>query len=138
LEIEHACFPHPWSKESFEEILKSDSFGTLATRLKTGELVGYVIFSEVVDELHILNIAVHPMHRRQGIASIMLRYVHDQARQRKRAFAYLEVRESNISAQHLYTKFGYKPLTKRRDYYEDTHEDAILMAAPLTNRKYRP
>ena len=57
LEIEHACFPHPWSAQSFEEILTSTAFVTLAARNAKRELVGYIIFSEVADELHVLNVA---------------------------------------------------------------------------------
>jgi len=103
----------------------------LVSRLKTGEIVGYIIYSEVVDELHVLNVAVSPTNRHQGIASAMLTYLHNLAIERGRTFAYLEVRESNVSAQKLYAKFGYKALTKRKEYYLDSREDAILMAAPL-------
>lgn len=131
MEIEKKCFSQPWSRESFEDILGSRAFSTLAARTDEDDLIGYVIFSEVVDELHILNIAVRPEVRRHGIASAMLTHIHFGALKRGRGFAYLEVRESNVSAQTLYTKFGYKPLTKRREYYADNREDAILMVADL-------
>jgi ribosomal-protein-alanine N-acetyltransferase len=98
-------------------------------------LVGYIIYSEVVDELHILNVATDPHYRRKGIATAMLLYLHQAALRRGRKVAFLEVRRSNLTAQQLYAKFGYRPVGKRTDYYSDTHEDAIIMTADLRKEK---
>lgn len=99
--------------------------------------MGYIIYSEAADELHILNVAVHPKCRRQGIASAMVGTLHKYAAGRGRTFSYLEVRESNRTAQELYAKFGYKLLTKRKEYYADNRENAILMVAPLKPARKR-
>jgi len=114
--------------------VQSRTFGTIAARDRGDTVIGYIIFSEVVDELHVLNVAVHPEYRRRGIATALLTSLHKMALERGRAFAYLEVRESNKAAQALYLKFGYKPLTKRKAYYSDNHEDAVIMTAPLKKR----
>lgn len=97
--------------------------------------MGFIIFSETADELHILNVAVHPDHQRHGLANRMLSYLHDYASGRGRTSAVLEVRESNQPAQALYAKFGYKPFTKRMEYYEEDRENAIVMVASLPKRK---
>ncbi|MFH1018630.1 MAG: ribosomal protein S18-alanine N-acetyltransferase [Pseudomonadota bacterium] len=131
-EIEMACYAYPWTLDSFREVLAVASpFTNIAIRDQKGRVVAYIIFSEVADELHILNVAVDPAFRRYGLATVMLMRVHQQAVRRGRTQAFLEVRESNVSAQKLYAKFGYTSLGRRRDYYSDDHEDAILMVAPL-------
>jgi [ribosomal protein S18]-alanine N-acetyltransferase len=135
LEIERVCFSQPWSEDSFREVVAGRTFPSLAARTASGELMGYIVFSEAADELHILNVAVHPSHRKHGVASAMLTYLHNYAAERGREFSYLEVRESNRPAQELYAKFGYKILTKRKMYYVDDRENAIVMVAELKPRK---
>lgn len=129
--IERRCFPHPWSEESFRSLLQDPVFGGFGAFTRTNPLVGYLIYSETADELHILNLAVAPAFRRQGIGEKLLRHLHDEAYRRGRRYAYLEVRDTNVSAQKLYEKFSYRPLTKRRDYYAEDHSDAIVMGARL-------
>jgi [ribosomal protein S18]-alanine N-acetyltransferase len=135
LEIERVCFTQPWSEDSFREVVAGRSFASLAARAASGELMGYIVFSEAADELHILNVAVHPDYRRHGVASKMLAHLHNYAEERGREHAYLEVREKNRPAQDLYAKFGYKLLTIRKQYYPDDREHAIVMVAQLKPRK---
>lgn len=132
LEIERVCFSDPWSDQAFLDVILNPSFQTLAARLESQKLIGYVVFSEVADELHVLNVAVAPPYRRYSIATAMLSYIHTHAVKRGRVFSYLEVRESNTNARRLYKKFGYQPLTRRKEYYSNNQEDAILMTANLT------
>ncbi len=135
-EIEVVSYTYPWTLDSFREVLAvSSSFSNIAIRNQKGGVVAYIIYSEVADELHILNVAVDPVFRRYGLATIMLMRVHQAAVRSGRAQAFLEVRETNLSAQNLYAKFGYKPLGRRKDYYSDTHEDAIVMVAELKKTK---
>jgi [ribosomal protein S18]-alanine N-acetyltransferase len=139
LEIERSCFSEPWSEDSFREVVAGGAFGSIAARSAAGKLMGYIVYSEAADELHILNVAVHREFRRLGVASVMLTRIHQFAADRGRAFSFLEVRESNRGAQELYAKFGYKLLTKRKEYYSDNQENAILMVAPLhPKKKWRP
>ncbi len=133
LAIEHLCFSQPWSRESFQTILADHLYTTAAARAGN-RLVGYAVYSEVADEMQLLNLAVHPDHRREGVGSALLAHVHRCAFENGRTHAYLEVRESNDSAQKLYTKFGYVKLTMRRSYYADNNENALLMGALLEKK----
>jgi ribosomal-protein-alanine N-acetyltransferase len=95
-------------------------------------VVGYLCLWEIADELHITNIAVDPALRRQGIGRTLLRGVLDDARQRGLRLVALEVRPSNIEARALYESFGFRVVGRRRGYYYDTGEDALVMETTLT------
>jgi ribosomal-protein-alanine N-acetyltransferase len=135
LEIERICFSQPWSEDSFREVVSGRTFPSLGARSASGELMGYIVFSEAADELHILNVAVHPDFRRHHVASTMLTRLHSYAKERGRVFSFLEVRESNHAARDLYVKFGYKLVSKRKQYYVDDRENALVMMAELEPRK---
>ena len=78
--------------------------------------------------MHLLNLAVHPQHRRRGIAWNLLVEALNQARAQGARVAWLEVRPSNTAARALYESFGFEEVGRRRRYYDDTQEDAILLA----------
>jgi ribosomal-protein-alanine N-acetyltransferase len=82
----------------------------------------------VAEEMHILNLAVHPQHRRRGLARRLLTTAMTQARGLGAQVAWLEVRPSNHPALKLYELFGFKELGRRPRYYDDTQEDALLLA----------
>jgi ribosomal-protein-alanine N-acetyltransferase len=88
---------------------------------------GYGGVSILVDEAHILALAVLPSCRRQGIGEQILRRLIDTARRGGATLLTLEVRASNNAAQHLYRKYGFLPVGHRPGYYADTGEDAIIM-----------
>jgi len=96
-----------------------------------GRVVGYLCLWEVAGELHITNVAVHPTVRRRGIARTLLGGVLDDARQRGLRLVVLEVRPSNAEALGLYDSFGFRVVGRRRGYYYDTGEDALVMEADL-------
>ncbi len=126
LAIEHAVFPAPWPRASFEgELAGSSSAPCVAER--GGVVVGYLISWRVGDELHIGNIAVAPAAQREGIGRELLRFCLAAAASRGIAYATLEVRESNDQAIRLYETFGFRPVALRRRYYSDTGEDALVM-----------
>ena len=81
----------------------------------------------VMDEAHITTIGVHPDYRRRGIGEQLFTALLEEARARGVRRATLEVRESNRGAQSLYAKYGFVPIARRRRYYSDTDEDAIVM-----------
>src|SRR5205085_10430405 len=81
----------------------------------------------VMDEAHITTIGVHPDHRRHGIGERLFATLLEEAAERGVRRASLEVRESNRAAQSLYAKYGFVPIARRRRYYSDTGEDAIVM-----------
>jgi len=134
IKIEHDCYTNPWSAESFRQLLRDHAtFSTVAIRSGT-LLAGYLVYSIVTDELHILNLAISTAFKRKGLATMMLLHLHQLALLHGCQKAFLEVRESNRAAQSLYNKFGYLPISKRKDYYEDNHEDAIVMIADLRKK----
>lgn len=123
MQIENLCFKTPWKLNYFEtELCYSDS--TCLTVRLNQEIIGYIILRNFVDEIHIMNIAIHPDYRSKGIATKVLEYVFENIS--KDMFMLLEVRLSNIAAQNLYKKMGFTNLYTRKAYYDDG-EDAIVM-----------
>ncbi len=90
-------------------------------------VLGYIGVWFIVDEAHIISVAVRPEERRHGIASTLLLTALLVAIDRHAAMMTLEVRASNLAAQALYAKFGFRKLGVRRGYYPDNHEDAWLL-----------
>jgi len=130
--LEQICFPQdPWSRRLFEEVLEGDSSAALVSQAENGSLLGYLVFSIVLDEGSIDNIAVSPQARRQGIATELLKTLHYFARQWGVAFLTLEVRPSNADATALYQKLGYHEVGRRMGYYLYPKEDAIIMRLEL-------
>jgi ribosomal-protein-alanine N-acetyltransferase len=128
LEIERASYPKPWTTTVFHDEL--DQVGTghrhyLVARSGRAVL-GYGGLMFVADEAHVTNIAVHPEHRRGGIATRLLGDLADVAVARGCQAWTLEVRASSRGAQELYRRFGFAPAGIRARYYEHT-EDAIVM-----------
>jgi ribosomal-protein-alanine N-acetyltransferase len=125
--IERQVYPRPWSPNLFIAEMNDP-----ATRCylvaKTGkEVVGYAGVICYGDEAHITNVAVHPEHQRQRIAS---RLLHDVLLGSIRMGAHavsLEVRVSNWGAQRLYGRFGFRPVGIRKNYYQELNEDALIM-----------
>lgn len=92
-------------------------------------VVGYLIFSYIFDEGELLRIAVHPLHKRKGIASLLIRQMLNEAKARNIKHWFLEVRASNSPAIRIYEKFGFTVMGRRKSYYKGPHgkEDAITM-----------
>lgn len=132
-EIETASYPNPWPLDAFRRELKLPFSRILAARSshEGPPLLGYCVLWVIRDEAHILNLAVHPDARRQGVASAMLRSGIDAARSAGARILYLEVRKSNEAAQRLYEGFGFKQVGVRPRYYEDNREDALVMLLEL-------
>ena len=128
--IEKASFPTPWSRWSLLA-----EFGHRHSHLLVAgppsphpwQTWGSLIFWVVLDEMHILNLAVHPEHRRRSIARRLLAEGLAQARKLGAELAWLEVRTSNLAALALYESFGFKEVGRRPRYYDDTQEDALLL-----------
>lgn len=131
--LERDCFPEdPWSRGLFEEVLAGDASSALIARAEDGKLLGYLVFSVVLDEGNIDNIAVWQKARRQGIATALLETLHYFARQWGLAFLTLEVRPSNTGAVAFYRKMGYREVGRRKNYYLAPKEDAVIMRLELT------
>ncbi|MGB9620706.1 MAG: ribosomal protein S18-alanine N-acetyltransferase [Armatimonadota bacterium] len=141
MEIERQCFPKPWSESAYLTEI-SNRAAHYVVALSDSEIVGYGGMWMIMDEAHIITLAVAPTHRRRRIAEQLLIDLLDEALRRGARRATLEVRQSNEAAQTLYRKFGFIPVAIRRGYYTDNHENAIVMwvdnmAAPEFQASYR-
>jgi len=124
IRIERASFPSPWSTAMFVlEMSRSASVCLAAER--DGELEGYVVCSKLDLDWHLMSIAVDPGARRRGSAAKLLSQLLDELGQGARVT--LEVRPSNTAAIGLYERFGFLVAGRRRCYYPDTGEDALIM-----------
>ncbi len=128
-ELEKLCFPTPWSEQSFrDEIIKNAIAVYMVTEDQNlGRIVGYAGLWRILDEGHVTNVAIHPDYRGRGLGKKMmeelLRCVEDQAVCRET----LEVRISNEAAIRMYYDLGFREAGRRKGYYEDNGEDAIIM-----------
>jgi [ribosomal protein S18]-alanine N-acetyltransferase len=128
--IEKTSFLSPWSRWSFLAELGHQNSRMLVagpSPPQPWQTWGYLIFWVVLDEMHILNLAVHLDHRRRGIARQLLAAGLAQARELGAELAWLEVRPSNAAARALYASFAFKEVGRRPRYYDDTQEDALLL-----------
>ena len=127
-EIERRSYPTPWSRSMFAgEIGKPTSLCLGAFEPETDRLVGYLIVSRYVDAWHVMNVAVAPEQRRQGIAERLLCELFDRTGVEDRRGYTLEVRVSNTTAIALYERLGFTSRGLRRGYYTDNREDALIM-----------
>ena len=130
VEIERRCFSDPWSENSFREALESPwTFGLVAHNARG--IAGYLIGREVAGTGEVLNLAVAPDCRRRGVARALLRTGLAKLRKRRVQEVFLEVRESNQSAQALYLSSGFRPVGQRTAYYRNPKEDALVLWLPL-------
>jgi len=129
--IEQAAYDFPWSKTLFEQAVASTKF--CAVIEVAGEIVGYGIVSYVVGEAELLNICINPKHQGQGLAATLMGHLINHASEKNNHEMFLEVRESNAPARHVYEKLGFNEIGRRKNYYpgKQGREDAILMALPL-------
>jgi ribosomal-protein-alanine N-acetyltransferase len=127
-EIELRSYPTPWSRSMFAgELAKPSSVCLGAFDPEAGGLIGYLIISRYVDAWHVMNVAVAPEHRRQGIASALLERLFELTASDGRRGYTLEVRVSNVGAIRLYERMGFRSRGVRRGYYTDNREDALIM-----------
>ncbi|MGQ9922168.1 MAG: ribosomal protein S18-alanine N-acetyltransferase [Desulfobacca sp.] len=133
VKIERQSFSSPWPAQFFAAELSQPHSTTLVARdPAAGRVSGYIIFWIIIDELHILNLAVHPACRRRGIARRLLREALQRAAERRCRTAWLEVRPSNTAALSLYQSLGFRQITTRKRYYDDTGEDALILSRELS------
>src|SRR5262245_49722572 len=136
--IERASFQTPWSKGAFRyELTQNRVARSLLVRIGT-QIVGYLCLWEIGHEIHITNLAVHPSFRRRGVARALLGHVLADARKRDVDLAFLEVRPTNAEALNLYESFGFQVIGRRKGYYFDTGEDALVMETRLDAETARP
>jgi [ribosomal protein S18]-alanine N-acetyltransferase len=137
LEIERLAFDHPWSLESFLRELSLPFSRLIVAIPDDGQLVaGFLCRWLVADECHILNVAVHPQHRRLGVGAELIAWAIAEAKTKQTQLVTLEVRRSNVAARGLYRKFNFEERRLRRNYY-GPGEDAIVMELRLQSALQR-
>jgi ribosomal-protein-alanine N-acetyltransferase len=131
LAIESAIYTHPWTLGNFADSLRA-GYDCWTYRIN-GELAGYFILMAAAGEAHLLNLSIAARHQRRGHGSALLREATALARRRGAHNVFLEVRPSNRAAQDLYTRFGFRRIAVRRDYYpaEFGREDALVFSLVL-------
>ncbi len=123
--IERRAFPTPWSLAMFVLELSKPASVCLAA-LRGGRMVGFLICSRYDTVWHLMSVAVDPDRRRQGIAGALLTDLLRRIDGKGARFT-LEVRESNAGAIELYERFGFRAAGRRKRYYQDNGEDAVIM-----------
>lgn len=124
-ELEKLCFSSPWSEEAILDSFKRGTKFLVAE--KFGTCLGYIGINCILDEGYVTNIAVFPKWRKKGVGSALLKATFSLALDNGLKFVSLEVRESNFEAISLYEKFGFKTEGKRKNFYENPREDALIL-----------
>jgi len=125
--IETASFATPWTIDIFEREITENTFANYFVIESDGVIAGYCGMWLVIDEAQITNIAILPSFRGQKLGEKLFAHVMEQAIMAGAYRLSLEVRVTNVPAQHLYRKFGLVPGGIRKNYYTDNQEDAIVM-----------
>ena len=131
MEIENSVFSVPWPEDFMRSHLEGECY-TVFAALYGGRTVGYLSLMSVLDEGEIQNVAVAPDARRRGIGRALLAEAVAVSLRRGIKYLYLDVRESNESARALYRSQGFADIGRRRGYYDEPDEDAILMSRNIT------
>jgi ribosomal-protein-alanine N-acetyltransferase len=124
--IERLAFGERWSVNSFKSELSNPASFYHVARLD-GRIVGYIGYWLILEEAHVTAVAVHPDLRGRGIGAELVLSALDDCMARDAKWMTLEVRASNLAAQRLYENFGFSTLGRRKGYYHDDREDALIM-----------
>jgi ribosomal-protein-alanine N-acetyltransferase len=126
LQIEKKSFIAPWTRTMFGETLTS-SISKAFVLEENKVIIGYIVFYIADVEAHIMSLAVDPVRRRQGYGRQLLSHAIKLLREDDISECYLEVREHNDDARGLYKKFGFEVIGRRKRYYTESGEDALVM-----------
>ena len=126
-ELEKLCFSDPWSEKSVASEL-NNPLALWLTAVEGERVTGYIGSQTVMDETDMMNVAVHPDFRRRGIAEALVNELVARLKSRESRSLTLEVRASNLSAITLYEKLGFSQIGRRKNYYRNPTEDALLLS----------
>jgi ribosomal-protein-alanine N-acetyltransferase len=127
--IECEVNPSPWKYETFLSSFEVGHKGLICKH--NSEIIGFIIFSPINPEAHILSISVIKKIQSKGVGSLLLRSMLDQCKAMNYKKIFLEVRTSNLQAINFYQKFGFIKDAIRDNYYTDNSEDALLMSLSI-------
>ena len=125
-QLEKICFSDPWSEKSIASELNNELAFWL-TAMEGEQVAGYIGSQTVMDESDMMNVAVHPDFRRRGIAEALVNELVARLKSRESRSLTLEVRVSNLSAITLYEKLGFSQIGRRKNYYRNPREDALIL-----------
>lgn len=125
--IDQVSFSLPWPPRSFQFELTDNPASRCWVVELDNKIIAMIVSWLILDELHVATIATHPEFRRQGIGKTLLTHALKSAREEGVVRSFLEVRASNQAAIEMYKSFGFVEDGRRKEYYKDNHEDAILM-----------
>lgn len=128
--LETMCFSDPWSENSIAYEL-SNRLSYWLVAVDDGEVVGYIGSQSVLGESDMMNVAVHPAHRRKGIAEALILALSTALKERGNVCLTLEVRASNAGAIALYEKLQFSQVGRRPNYYRNPKEDALILQKRL-------
>lgn len=139
--IDQLSFSLPWPASAYQYELHQNPLSTLwvatlANVESSEQVVGMLVVWMILDEAHIANIAVHPDFRGRGISKLLMAKALEDAIHKKARQSTLEVRAHNIVAQNLYRRFGFEAVGNRPRYYQDNHEDALIMTVSNLGEAY--
>ena len=130
--LEKLCFADPWSEKSIASEL-DNQWALWLVALERDAVVGYIGSQTAVDETDVMNVAVHPDHRRKGIAEALIEMLIKQLQEQGSHALMLEVRASNAPAIALYEKIGFRQVGLRKNYYRKPKEDALILRKEWQN-----
>lgn len=128
IEIDQISFSLPWPKRSFQYELDENFTSRCWVADVDGRIAAMMVGWMIIDELHVATIAAHPDYRGQGIGKKVLVHALLAARKEGVIRAFLEVRQTNEAALNMYRSLGFVEDGRRKEYYKDNNEDAILMS----------
>lgn len=131
LAIEQSSQGAPWNEETFKSCFDQAFDGWVL--IINERVIGYIVLGMQAEECHILNLCVARAHQRKGYGRMLLEHALHEAKKRDIGIAYLEVRRSNTRAIALYTRYQFRMIGERRDYYQTVggSEDALVFAVSL-------
>jgi len=133
-DLNRQLFAEKWSKQSFLDVMQSGF--NLYVCQQAAQLTGYILSQDILDEVHIMQVAVAPSYQRQGIAKALSLQLLDDKQDYQ--LVLLEVRAANLAAQALYAQLGFTKIGRRKAYYVpatkgEKREDAIVMQLRLNS-----
>ena len=131
--IERECFSTPWSEDSIKDAIRNDNNYTVIF-FENGVVKGYAGMYHVCSEGYINNIAVLPEYRGNKIGTMLLKNLINYSNYNKLEFLSLEVRKSNLIAIKIYKNFGFDIVGKRKNFYSNPFEDAVIMTKWLNKK----
>ena len=124
--LEKLCFRDPWSENSVASEL-NNALSLWLVAVDGERVAGYVGSQTVMDESDMMNVAVHPDYRKQGIATALILGLVEELRKRGSRSLTLEVRASNETAISVYSKLDFQEVGRRKNYYRNPREDALIL-----------